>query len=206
MSLAGNILHSASRPARFGGRVAGRAAWGGTKLGAKGTSIAARAAGRTAFSQAQKHPKSFMAAAALAGAGVVTAQALITPNVQEALTGSPTAFQDTIRAWPSAVLFQGYNPDDRMDPLGAMHRGGDVATTSNYLYGRPVQGQLLGNMRGSPVIGSYNTGAFGDMRSDDGNTHRIRGNGRSPTYRSRGSGRNPPVDGSLVFGQYNLRR
>jgi hypothetical protein len=82
-----------------------------------------------------------------------------------------------------------------MDPYGAMRRGGDVATTSNYLYGRPIQGQLLGDMRGSPVIGSYNMGAFGDMRAEAGNMHRARGSGRSPL-----------VDGSLVFGQYNLRR
>jgi hypothetical protein len=147
-----------------------------------------------------------MAVAALAGAGVGAVKGLTTPEIQEALTGSPTAFQDTLKAVPEAVFFQGYNPADRMDPYGAMHRGGDVLTTSNYLYGRPVQGQLLGDMRGSPVIGSYNMGSFGDMRAKDGNMQRALGNGRSPTYRSRGSGRNPPVDGSLVFGQYNLRR
>lgn len=151
---------------------------------------AVRGAGRAGVGGlrwAGNHPRTAITAAALAGAGVGLAQSATTPQVQEAVFGSPTALSDIARERAVATFLGGYNPSDRNNPRSAMNRSGTVLTTPNYLYGRPVQGAFLGDIAGSRTLGGYTL---------------------NPDYRNRirGSGREQPANGAMVFGMYNLRR
>jgi hypothetical protein len=148
-----------------------------------------RGIGKVVRSNAERgyrFPKYTAATTALAGFGIAALKGISGP-AQELVTGSPTAIRDTASAWATSVFEENYNPNDRRDPYAALVRRGDLYVTPQYLYGRSVQGQVLGNYSGSSVSGVYNL--------DYGLQRRVRGTGRTQ-----------PVNGSLVFGQYNLRR
>lgn len=142
--------------------------------------------GRGLAGWAANHPKTVIGGAAgLAAVGQLT-KAAFSPEMQEAVTGSPTAIKDTVTGYSQAVLFGNYRQRDYYNPYAASTRGGQVTGTSNYVYGQSVQGSILGEISGSKMFGGWNLGAH---------SSRIRGQGKSPI-----------ADGSMVFGMYNMRR
>lgn len=181
-------LGNIGRPAKWLGRNAKRAARVSSKVAVGAAGATARGAGRAIYRPlafAGEHPRATIGLAA--GAGLASAAwSAAGADLQEMVTGDPQALRHTARSAAKAILVDGWDPNVRNNPFGGLNSRGDVWATSSYLYGRNVQGGLLGDVRGSRVLGGYNM----------------------PPYagRARGSGRAPVADGSMVFGMHNLRR
>lgn len=176
----------------------------------KGLGRAAWWGGEKAANTAIRHPKALIGGAVAAGAAASLFHDAVSPEVQDAFLGSPTALQDTAGAWATGVIMNGFRAGD-LDEMG----------TSNYLYGRPIQGMTMGNTAGSRVLGNSNLmsgasikGTIPDKIYDtpynpNGPNRKAIGRDYYPSVgRIQGSGRNPSIygaNGSMVFGMYNLR-
>jgi len=165
---------------------AGRAALNTSKLMGRGALRGGEVVGRGALRSGEfagkglaRHAGVAMGVAAVAGLGAGLMQGAGS-EVQELLTGDPEAFKHNAQARLKGILVDSWDQDSRSD-----------WGTVNYLGGRPIQGNRLGGVAGSRVLGNYGqTSSFP---------------GRAPAGR-RGSGQTAAADGSIVFGAYNLRR
>lgn len=178
-----SLVGSVFRKSAQGWGILGKTALGvpgvGARMGMRGA--------KGALNAAVNHPRLAIGGAVLAGAAVAQAQSALTPNAQEAFLGAPGAFGLIAREQATATMLHGYNPQDRANPYDATVRGGTVLSAPSYLYGRPIQGNFMGDVAGSRVLGGYNIPS-------------------SYRNRIRGSGREQPANGAMVFGMYNLRR
>jgi hypothetical protein len=164
-------------------------------LGKAGTKATIRGAGRATLSPSGG--RAIVGGAIAAGIGATAFESLTDPELQEAITGLPDAWHRSgpgmsrlVAGNASAVFLGNYSPDDMNNPVAALQRGGDVYAAPNYLYGRQVAGDVMGNISGSRVMGGFNTESRG----------RIMG---TPQRRTRDD---QIADGSMVFGMYHARR